>query len=148
MEVRAVEILLLVSAAAVIILLLFLLLKRGGRKGTRAQQPRWFSPAGNAGSGGGAANPLNEERVRPCPICGHMLKRGETVHTKVFPGKSDQIAHIYGCPYCYPVDPENPRICPVCKKTVPSVGYVVARMFVQGNRRHVHVLGCTGCRRG
>lgn len=140
MNMKVVEILLLITAAAVIVLLLFLLRRRR----VDAVKNRSSKPAPQGGS---AAVPFNEERVRPCPLCGHMLRKGETVHTKVYPGKPDQIANIYGCPYCYPSNADDPRICPVCGKTVSPEGYVIARMFVQGTRKHVHVLGCTGCRR-
>lgn len=92
--------------------------------------------------------------LKPCPLCGSMLRKGETVHSVVFSGgaqkrrdeSQDYLAHLFGCPYCYPSNREHPRTCPVCSKTIPADGYVVARMFERPERKHVHVLGCTECR--
>ena len=100
----------------------------------------------------------NFEVLKPCPLCGTMLRRGETVHSVVFsgganaekkgPGRTpDYLTHIFGCPYCYPANRDQPRLCPVCRKKVPDDGYVIARMFDKPGRKHVHVLGCTACRR-
>ena len=108
------------------------------------------------------------EVLKPCPLCGSMLRRGETVHSVVFSGPArvpadrttagampsgrarrrpdDAIAHLFGCPYCYPADDGHPRTCPVCARTLPPDGYVIARMFEKPGRKHVHVLGCTECR--
>jgi hypothetical protein len=98
------------------------------------------------------------EVMKPCPLCGTMLRRGETVRSVVFSGGADlkkttrsgrpvdYLTHIFGCPYCYPANREHPRECPVCKKTIPDDGYVIARMFDKPGRKHVHVLGCTHCR--
>ena len=101
------------------------------------------------------------EVLKPCPLCSTMLRRGQTVRSVVFSGErgpateedraeraADTIAHLYGCPYCYPANNEHPRICPVCRRAVEPDGYVYARMFRRPGRRHVHVLGCTGCRQG
>jgi hypothetical protein len=103
----------------------------------------------------------NLEVLKPCPLCGTMLRRGETVRSVVFSGGAavskttgsrsgrpvDYLTHIFGCPYCHPANREHPRECPVCKKIVPDDGYVIARMFDKPDRKHVHVLGCTHCRR-
>ena len=104
------------------------------------------------------------EVLRPCPLCGKMLRRGETVHSVVFSGgqegyatddtgsrrgrsrPTDSLAHLFGCPYCYPANGENRRICPVCRKEISAEGYVIARMFEKPGKKHVHVLGCTQCR--
>ena len=100
------------------------------------------------------------EVLKPCPLCGSMLRRGETVHSVVFSGPAykqaastkrsrrpdDSIAHLFGCPYCHPANESRPRTCPVCSRTVPAGGYVIARMFERPDRKHVHVLGCTECR--
>lgn len=98
----------------------------------------------------------NFEVLKPCPLCGTMLRRGETVHSVVFSGgalakgsrsgSEDYLAHLFGCPYCYPANQEHPRECPVCNRKIPGDGYVVARMFEKPGRKHVHVLGCTECR--
>lgn len=92
------------------------------------------------------------EVLKPCPICKSMLRRGERVHSVVFSkGKSgrsqESIAHLFGCPYCYPANRQHPRICPVCSRTIRDEGYLVARMFERPGKKHVHVLGCTECRR-
>ncbi|MBN1686518.1 MAG: hypothetical protein JW852_07670, partial [Spirochaetales bacterium] len=90
--------------------------------------------------------PSAQERpVRPCPLCGSLLVKGETVKTIVYPSTGDTLAEVYGCPYCYGVNATAVRICPVCKKPVPDGGYVIGRMFKEG--RHLHVLGCTRCRK-
>ena len=93
----------------------------------------------------------NFEVLKPCPLCGAMLRKGETVHSVVFSGGTlangeDCLAHLFGCPYCYPANHEHPRKCPVCTKTVTADGFVIARMFEKPGRKHVHVLGCTECR--
>lgn len=99
------------------------------------------------------------EVLKPCPLCNTMLRRGETVHSVVFSGGDaassrqddgrprDYLAHIFGCPYCYPANAEHVRRCPVCRKDLSADGFVVARMFDKPGRKHVHVLGCGRCRR-
>ncbi len=132
--------LLITFAVIVVIVLLLLLMFRSGSRGKsirKSNGPKTVSPI----------DPPNRDAFRPCPICSTMLKRGERVKSAVFQGKPDSIAHIFGCPYCYPPSPETPRICPVCKQVVADDGYVVARMFEGKGKTHVHVLGCTGCRR-
>ncbi len=103
--------------------------------------------------------------VKPCPLCGSMLEKGEKVRTKVFtvenPGKkqamgiTDSLVHMYGCQYCDPRDrladpepepnvipgPGHPvhsrprRICPVCSQELGSKDHVVARLFEQDNKK-------------
>ena len=87
---------------------------------------------------------------RPCPLCNTALAVGERVHSVVFPGKSDKLVEIYGCPHCRPTSGTATarRICPVCKQELDEKGYVVARMFERADRKHVHVLGGTRCRPG
>jgi hypothetical protein len=96
-------------------------------------------------SEGGSASP--EAKKRSCPLCGEILLRGELVKSQVFPGKEGRLAHIFGCPYCYPANGHHPRICPVCRKILPPDSHLVAMMFERPGRKHVHVLGCTLCRK-
>jgi len=106
------------------------------------------------------------EVLKPCPLCSSMLRKGQTVKSKVIeilPANSHQtktryagnqmgiketIAHVFGCQYCWPGNPEHPRICPFCKTKLGFTDYVIARYFekTQG-KNHLHVLGCTKCRR-
>ncbi|HQF73520.1 MAG TPA: hypothetical protein PK786_06470 [Treponemataceae bacterium] len=88
--------------------------------------------------------------VGRCPLCSSGLASGEQIKSVVFPGKTDRITHIFGCPHCYPYIEDNlRRSCPVCGKTVPPDGYLIARMFDRpGKKTHVHILGCTVCRVG
>jgi hypothetical protein len=83
---------------------------------------------------------------RTCPLCFSALAAGERVSSKLFPGTSDRIMRIFGCPHCWPATPSTPRICPVCGQSLDAQGWVTARYFERPGRRHVHVLGCTSCR--
>jgi len=100
-----------------------------------------------------ADNTGQEEIYRDCPLCGTPLKRGETVHSHLYPGKPDGMMYIYGCPYCYKDHPrlkelkDVNRICPYCNAGIPEKGWVVARVFEKPGKTHVHVLGCTVCRK-
>lgn len=92
--------------------------------------------------------PKTETRQKPCPLCGSLLSKNETVKSKLYSTKQkDSIMDIFGCPYCIPPGGKNKRICPVCKKIIPDNGYVVGRFFVKPNKRHLHILGCTLCRK-
>ncbi len=82
---------------------------------------------------------------KSCPLCHSALGHDERVNSSLFPGRSDRIMHIFGCPHCWPVTPSTPRICPVCNRALGAQGWVIARYFESPGRRHVHVLGCTGC---
>ncbi len=94
-----------------------------------------------------------EKSEKNCPICGCPLKRGETVHSHLYPGKPDGMMYIYGCPFCYKNHPHLielknvKRICPYCKTSIPQNGWVIARVFEKPGKTHVHVLGCTECRK-
>ena len=103
----------------------------------------------------------HHERVRPCPLCGSLLRRGEQVHTIVFSGETvgpdgqtrpprirESMVHMVGCRYCRPPEGVKERTCPACKGVIRPEGYAIARMFERDGRRHVHVLGCTVCRHG
>lgn len=93
-------------------------------------------------------------KTKPCPLCGELLYPGENVKTVVFSGTKhkglqveESMAHIMGCPNCYPSNRQNARLCPACKKELSSDGYVVARYFMRQGKKHIHVIGCTECRR-
>lgn len=114
--------------------------------------------------------------VRPCPLCGTLLERGQKVRTKVFSPSgtnrgrqsiTESMVHMYGCPFCDPRDKDAQaqaniipgpgagfigsrpeRICPVCSRKLGPEDIVVARMFEQGGKKpHLHVLGCNQCRK-
>ena len=99
-----------------------------------------------------------------CPLCGTGLKKGEKVKSVVYPagnskdgrypGGTEKMMEVYGCPNCIPPEGKEDRICPVCQKIIPRNGFVVGRYFIPDNRsqekqkkNHLHVLGCTQCRR-
>ena len=84
-----------------------------------------------------------------CPICSSPLKEGEQLKSAVFPGKTDSICHIFGCPHCYPFADKNiKKICPVCKRILFADSYLIARMFSRPDaKNHVHIIGCTECRK-
>ncbi|MGL1893103.1 MAG: hypothetical protein OCD02_15830 [Spirochaetaceae bacterium] len=89
---------------------------------------------------------------KPCPICQWPLQKNERVHSIRYNSKSDDIMHIFGCPYCYrehpkpKFQPESIRTCPACKKRLSDKEYVIARLFEKPGKNHVHVLGCYRCR--
>jgi hypothetical protein len=83
---------------------------------------------------------------RVCPLCFSVLAPTERIASKLYPGKSDRIMRILGCPHCWPATPSLPRICPVCGQALDAQGWVTARYFERPGRKHVHVLGCTSCR--
>ncbi len=90
------------------------------------------------------------EAFRVCPLCNHLLHKGETVHSYVFHKGKDSLMEIVGCPYCRPDSPKNdgsPRRCPVCRRSLDPDETVPARIFRRPNKMHVHVLGCRVCRR-
>lgn len=100
------------------------------------------------------------EVLKPCPLCGSLLKKGETVKSKVIEigsvsrhgqnrlGVKESIAHLFGCPYCWPANREHARQCPACKAKMGTADYVIARYFEkETSRNHLHVLGCTLCRK-
>ena len=140
------------SLALLTVLLVYLLLgtrnpadppdrERRSRESTPGAMPRTRIPG---------------KRDRPCPLCGTMLQKGETVHSVLYPGKPDSMMYIYGCPFCYTDhprgsgyenrQPEGPRQCPACKEVLREEDYVIARVFEKPEKTHVHVLGCTICR--
>lgn len=83
-----------------------------------------------------------------CPVCSSILTNGAQIKSALFPGNTDRVCHIFGCPHCHPYKEESvSRTCPVCKKTISQEGYLIARLFERPNKkRHVHILGCTVCR--
>ncbi|NCN05349.1 MAG: hypothetical protein GW949_06945 [Spirochaetales bacterium] len=83
--------------------------------------------------------------LRPCPLCGSMLEKGQRVRTKVFtvePGKrgkvmgiTDSTVFMFGCPFCDPRDKDggvDPKVVPM-----PGVGGVT------GNDRPKRI--CPAC---
>jgi hypothetical protein len=141
---HSIERFVLVLLAGVIAVLLFLLFRFRDKGGERSPDDK------RAPEKGGEVDP----GYRTCPLCSSGLKRGERVHTVVFgpspksnpSAPEERIAHIFGCPHCYPADPQNKRICPVCRKALSGDGFLYARMFERPGKTHVHVIGCTGCR--
>ncbi len=137
---------LIVSGLAVLLLLIYLI--GSGKKSSSARK---------------VPSPENGEtetvKRRPCPLCGELLKKGETVHSVLYPGKPDSIMEIYGCPFCdtKPKGGEsetktsghrNTRTCPVCKKVMPDDSLLIARVYEKPGKKHVHVLGCSVCYSG
>lgn len=90
-----------------------------------------------------------------CPVCKSPLTQGQRVKSQVFSGgKStnqlgiiESIAHIQGCPHCYPL-PKQKRSCPVCKKSILPTDYLIGRMFdnKKTGKKHLRILGCNKCR--
>ena len=133
------QIIVLLLIVVIVVWLLRILVKEGGARRQKASLPGRASPAIEGAPG------------RPCPLCNTPLERGQRVHSVVYPGKSDKIVEIYGCPNCRPKtgSAKAERVCPVCKQTLEEKDYVVGRMFERPNeKKHLHVLGCTRCRKG
>jgi hypothetical protein len=145
---------LVMTALAVLIIILILSLVRlgNGTQKSRSADIPWRSDAPDPAEAG-------QQPRRPCPVCGTMIGKGETVHS-VYYSKRGRSAdghrlpveeihtEVYGCPYCWPAKSEHPRTCPVCRKTLSDDGYLVARTFRKpGRKDHVHVIGCTECKR-
>ncbi|MBI9107734.1 MAG: hypothetical protein JEZ04_13385 [Spirochaetales bacterium] len=85
---------------------------------------------------------------KPCPLCGELLMRGERVHSVIYPGKSDKLMEIFGCPYCEKPSAPNKRKCPVCGNQMEDGNVLIARVFDKPGKTHVHVLGCSTCYSG
>ena len=87
-----------------------------------------------------------------CPLCGEWMKRGERVHSHLYPGKPDGMMHIFGCPHCYHGHPDSGgrggegRTCPYCGERLGPEDYIIARVFEKPGKTQVHILGCTICR--
>lgn len=124
----------LVLLLALIALFVFLL-----NEGRRSQQR------------GDAPSPKQTPNFRLCPLCNHLLGKGETIRATLFKNGSDRLMDIVGCPYCDPQSPlydHSPRLCPVCKRQLEANETVPARIFSKpGKKMHIHVLGCKVCRR-
>lgn len=87
---------------------------------------------------------------RQCPLCGHWLRPGETVHSTMFQKGKDSLMDIWGCPYCRPDSSRKDgsvRLCPVCRRALDPDESVPARVFRRPDKMHIHVLGCKVCRR-
>jgi len=84
-----------------------------------------------------------------CPVCLHVIARGDQLKTVVFPAKEnsiDHIMHIKGCYTC--LNTNVKRWCPVCRTNISKEDFLLARMFERSHtKNHVHVLGCTKCKK-
>lgn len=119
------------------------------RSGSR-RRPSHTRPAGSPSGARSSAVP----GASRCPVCSAPLGGGRRIYSAVFPGNSDRMMHIFGCPDCYPKEQPlahpRERRCPVCRKTLTLEDFLIARMFPARPGKpkpHVHVLGCTRCRR-
>jgi len=64
----------------------------------------------------GRPGPAAGHRAKPpCPLCGAALEGKERLHSRVYEGPQEQLIHLLGCPYCYPVREGVVRRCPVCQ---------------------------------
>lgn len=132
---HAIQLIILFLTGVIVVWLLRIVIKQGGRRRVAARRE---------------ATPQNAPGT-PCPLCGTRLTRGQRVQSVVYPGKTERLMEIFGCPNCHPRSgpAKTFRICPVCRQKLEETDYVVARMFERaGERKHVHVLGCTRCRKG
>jgi hypothetical protein len=123
--------LLLFLAAAAIILILLLMKQK--KYYTEQTETEIHSAAGKS--------------LKPCPLCGTLLEKGMNVKSVVYPGKTDRLTEIFGCPHCWPDNEKHIRLCPVCKNTVPPGEPVAGRFFESPGKKHLHVLGCPKCRK-
>lgn len=105
-----------------------------------------FRPASKKEKKNSQQTQIKQESKRSCPLCHHDLKKGEQVHSHIFPGKPDRIMHIFGCPYCYQKEDAWQRRCPRCNQFLKAEDHVIARFFEKSGRSHVHILGCPDCR--
>ncbi len=100
------------------------------------------------------------EVLKPCPLCNELLRKGQTVKSKVIEigsngkfgqnqlGVKESMAQLFGCPFCWPANPEHTRYCPACKTNLGPEDYVIGRYFEKDvGKNHLHVLGCTKCRK-
>jgi hypothetical protein len=109
---------LVMTALAVLIIILILSLVRlgNGTQKSRSADIPWRSDAPDPAEAG-------QQRRRPCPVCGTMIGKGESVHS-VYYSKRGRSAdghrlpveeihtEVYGCPYCWPAKSEHPPYLP------------------------------------
>ncbi len=83
-----------------------------------------------------------------CPVCGTILKKGESLKSALYPGEKDRLCYIYGCPHCYPhCKAHLTRQCPVCKEPLSQENHLIARYFERiDESKRVHIVGCPKCR--
>lgn len=121
-----------------LLILLFSLIMMGRKKKTPSS------------SGWDSIQETEEPVMQLCPLCKSSLYRGEKVYSHLFPGKPDQMMHIFGCPHCYIKEGSGRtlqmRLCPYCQSPLDAEDYVIARVFSKPGKTQVHVLGCTRCR--
>ncbi len=103
------------------------------------------SSKGKKAGGRELSSEEKSENLRHCPICSSELPKGEKVKSVLYPGTTDRMMEIYGCPHCYPSNSKHPRICPVCSRRLRDTDLIYARYFPRKEKPHVHVLGCNGC---
>jgi hypothetical protein len=93
-----------------------------------------------------AVKPEKKRLFQVCPLCGTELKRGERIHSVVYPGQNYKLIHIFGCPYCYGKSPvKKTRKCPSCKRVMPEEAYLAGKMWADRGITRVRVSGCTLC---
>jgi hypothetical protein len=98
------------------------------------------------GGPGRAAAPFVRPRLLNCPVCGSKLSEGQRVRTAAYPGNSERLVHIYGCPRCYGLHADLRRNCPVCRRKLKGDDHLVGRLLrEEGQKGRVKVWGCSRC---
>lgn len=145
--------------ALVVLVLLFTLLGRRKNQSARTSSLKPMAGRQNSGRSEERASLIGPRVLKPCPLCGAGLAKGQTVKTKVIEivsasargapkGVKENRAEVYGCPYCWPASKEHPRTCPSCHQILGNSDIVFARYFERTEgKNHLHVLGCTICRK-
>ncbi len=85
------------------------------------------------------------EKLRPCPICTHPLRKGERVRSSVTEiGDIEVRTYIKGCPFCLE-GPRKKRICPVCREELNGDMNVLAVSDPRVDRKRLRIKGCPRC---
>lgn len=86
-----------------------------------------------------------EEKLRPCPLCGHLLRKGERVRSSVTEiGDVEVRTYIKGCPFCLEGRKEK-RTCPVCRNELESDMNVLAVSDPRVDKKRLRIKGCPRC---